>query len=178
MHTHPTQPVEIIAPGLIQQSFTEAAVFGAAAWLWMHSSSHRGMPLQNLNNLLLPAIRHHQFLLASVDGRAVFYMSWANFSAEAEQRYVLQPPSLMHQDDWCSGDRMWMLDWVAPFGHTQAMSQLIRQQLFAHRCARTLYHRGNQRGLRIKNFYGQAVTREEAHVWFEAHPLLSGCSSL
>jgi cytolysin-activating lysine-acyltransferase len=162
---------DVIAPGLIAQSWSEAAVLGGAVWLWMHSSSHRDMPLHALSALLLPAIKRRQFILISEAGRAVFYLSWANFSIDAEQRYLQQHPVFMPDGDWDSGDRMWLLDWVAPFGHTQQAFRLLRRQLFANRVARMLYHRGDERGMKIKTFQGSAVLPEEARIWFADHPV-------
>ncbi len=163
--------LDITAPGLIDQSWSEAEALGAAVWLWMHSESHREMPLHTLPTLLLPAIKHRQFILAAEAGRAVFYLSWANLSPEAERRYLQRHPLCMPEGDWDSGDRMWILDWVAPFGHSQVMKRLLARQLFANRCMRSLYHRGDQRGLKIKTFRGMAVLPEEARAWFETHPV-------
>lgn len=61
-----TAPLSIIAPGLIEQDWSEASVLGSATWLWMHSKSHRNFPLHTLPVLLLPAIKHRQFIVASV----------------------------------------------------------------------------------------------------------------
>lgn len=163
-------PLAIVAPGLMEQTWNEAEVLGSAVWLWMHSASHRDLPLHTLNALLLPALKQRQFIFASEAGRPVFYLSWANLSAEAEQRYLQHHPVQMPEQDWNSGDRMWILDWVAPFGHTRAMTRVLQQKLFARRWMRTLYHRGDQRGLKIKTFQGNAVLPEEARLWFEAHP--------
>ncbi|OIO12607.1 MAG: toxin-activating lysine-acyltransferase [Gallionellaceae bacterium CG1_02_60_325] len=166
-----TAPLSIIAPGLIEQSWNEAEVLGSAAWLWMHSAQHRDFPLHTLPVLLLPAIKNRQFVVASEAGRPVFYLSWANLDIEAEQRYLANNPLLMAEADWNSGDRMWILDWVAPFGHTRAMSRLVRSQLFANRRWRYLHHRGEQRGLKIRTLCGQAVLPEEAKDWFKTHPV-------
>ena len=119
-----TVPLSIIAPGLIDQTWNEAEVLGSVAWLWMHSASHRNFPLHTLPALLLPAIKNRQFILASESGRAVFYLSWANLTIDAEKRYLANSPLLMPEADWNCGDRMWVLDWVAPFGHTAAVNRL------------------------------------------------------
>lgn len=165
---------QVIAPGLLEQTWSEADVLGSAIWLWMHSAAHRDTPLHALSTLLLPAIKHHQFILVAEAGKPVFYLAWANFSAKAERRYLGQHPLLMPEADWNCGDRMWLLDWVAPFGHTPAMERLMRCQLLASRCAYFLYHRGNTRGLKVKRFRGKAVSPAEATVWFETHPTMSG----
>jgi cytolysin-activating lysine-acyltransferase len=169
MHLNATTNLSIIAPALIEQNWNEAEVLGSAVWLWMHSARHKQMPLLTLPTILLPAIKQRQFILAAEAGQPVFYMSWANLSYEAEQRY-LEHPLHLGEDEWNSGDRMWILDWVAPFGHSRAMSRLLENQLFANRWARTLYHRSRERGTKIKTFCGKAVFPQEAREWFERNP--------
>ena len=161
-----------MAPSLLGQACDETQALGAIVWLWMNSAAHRDFPLHALNAVLLPAIKQRQFILVSQQGRPVFFTSWANFSLEAQSRYLKQSPLLMPEQDWNSGDRMWLLDWIAPFGHTRAMTRLLQRQLFADRIMRTLYHRGDQRGLRVKNFHGIAVLPQEARHWFETHPVV------
>lgn len=163
--------LDIVAPGLIDEAWNEAAVMGAAVWLWMHSPSHRDMPLSGLSALLLPAITNRQFILASQNGRPVAYLSWANLSEAAEQRYLGRHPLLMPAEDWNSGERMWILDWVAPFGHTGPLFHLLKSRLFANRCMRTLYHRGDEHGMKIKQLRGRALLPIEANLWFETHPV-------
>ncbi|MEQ1600441.1 MAG: toxin-activating lysine-acyltransferase [Methylophilaceae bacterium] len=174
--------LDVIAPGVLSAerfrsdqtnaTWTEAEVFGSAIWLWMHSQKHRELPLHMLSTLLLPALKNQQYILVSEHGKPVFYLSWANLSADAESRYIKNPSFTMPQDDWNSGDRMWILDWVAPFGHTREMSQLLAQHLFGERCMRALYHRGYDRGLRVKTFYGVGVMSEVARFWFKTHPIV------
>lgn len=171
--------VDIIAPGLIEQTWSEAEVLGSATWLWMHSKMHRILPLHTLQALLLPAIKHRQFILALEQGQPVFYMAWANLNPEAEQRYLQHHAVHMQDGDWNSGDRGWILDWVAPFGHTRRISRLLEQQLFANRCMRYLYHRGDERnsqgqkrGLAIKQFRGRARLPLESKQWFDGHPIV------
>jgi cytolysin-activating lysine-acyltransferase len=162
--------LDVTAPGLVDEQFNEAEVFGSAVWLCMHSESHREAPLHTLSALLLPGLKHRQFVLATQAGKPVFYLSWAMFDAEAESRYLASPQLSMQEEDWASGERMWIVDWIAPFGHTRTMSRLARQ-LFADRCVRSLYHRGDDKGLRILTFHGVGVLTQEARSWFETHPV-------
>ena len=162
---------EVAAPLLTAEAFSEAEIFGSAVWLWMHSAAHREAPLHTLSALLLPALKSRQFILASEGGKPVFYLSWAELSEEAERRYLTNPPVCMPEADWKSGDRTWIVDWVAPFGHSKAMTRVLTRDLFPNRWARALYHRGDERGFRILTFRGIGVMPEEARFWFEAHPL-------
>ena len=162
--------LDITAPGLVEEEFSEAEVFGSSVWLYMHAESHREAPLHTLSSLLLPALKHRQFVLATQDGKPVFYLSWAMFDQAAESRYLLSPQVCMQEEEWTSGDRMWIVDWIAPFGHTRTMSRVARQ-LFADRCVRSLYHRGDSKGMRILTFHGISVMTEEARFWFASHPV-------
>jgi len=165
------ETLDVIAPGLLDAPCDEAQVLGSAVWLSMHSASHRNIPLHELSVVLLPAIKHRQFILASEQGKPVFFLTWAMFSPEAEHRYLTHSPFTMPEADWTSGDRTWILDWIAPFGHTR-MTRHLTTRLFATRCFRSLYHRGNERGLRVKNFHGIGVMAEEARAWSILNPPL------
>ena len=163
--------IEIIAPGLNKQAFVEAEAFGAAVWLWMQSDAHKDIPLHVLNSLLMPAIGYRQFMIGSVEGRPVFYLSWALFDEDAEHRYLQSHPSSLPESDWNSGDRLWLIDWIAPFGHTRQVSRLLREHWFKDRCARLLYHRGNERGMRIQCVSGSSLSRQAVNDWLASHPL-------
>jgi cytolysin-activating lysine-acyltransferase len=163
--------MDVIAPHFVEQQWTEAEVLGSAVWLWMNSENHRNLPLHTLSVALLPAIKNKQFILAFEDGNPVFFVSWANMSTEAEARYLSTHQLLMTQEDWRSGDRIWIIDWVAPFGHTKKMKRFLGGQLAPSTCARSLYHRAKERGRRVQYFFGDLVSPQERHLWKQAHPL-------
>jgi cytolysin-activating lysine-acyltransferase len=165
------QRYKLMGPGVSDPPWSEAQALGAAAWLWMHSSMHRSLPLATINALLLPAIKRRQFLIASEGDQPVFYTAWALFDVQAERRYLERSAVHMPVEDWSSGDRLWFLDWIAPFGHSRVMARLLAGGMFARHWGRTLYHRGSQRGLRVLGFRGIAVLPDEARLWFEANPV-------
>ncbi|MCS5515080.1 toxin-activating lysine-acyltransferase [Pseudomonas qingdaonensis] len=96
----------------------------------MHSTAHRDAPLHSLATLLLPALKHRQFVLGSEAGKPVFYLSWLNLDGAAEQRYIQRSPVEMADADWNSGERLWINDFVAPFGHAATLARLVQRQLF------------------------------------------------
>lgn len=108
---------DVLSPLYSGEPVNEAEVLGAAVWLWMHSPLHRDAPLHTLPDLLLPVIKHRQYVITTEQGRPVFFMSQAWLSQEAEARFLTQPAILMPQSDWNSGDRMWVCDWVALSGY-------------------------------------------------------------
>lgn len=164
----------IQCPLVLGGSVNEAEVLGASVWLWMHSARHKGAPLETLPTSLLPVIKARQYVLAFKDNKPAFFMSWAWFDEEAERRYLTQHHLLLKDADWCSGNRMWVIDWVAPFGDTRSMAKLVLNELFPDCGFRALWHRGADRGMRVKRFRGQGVTLQEAMAWRESHPLPVG----
>ena len=164
----------ITAPALNAPGHSEAEVFGSVVWLWMNAPQQNDLPLRALPHVLLPALKEQQFILAAEsDGVAlkpVAYVAWANLNAEAEQRYLRHPATGLRRTDWNSGDRLWITDWFTPFGHSRALRQIFAR-LLADRCARALYHRGDERGSRVLTFRGHRVTREAADRWWAARPM-------
>ncbi len=166
----------ITAPTLNHPPRNEAEAFGAATWLWMQSADHRTLPLEALPQLLLPAIQGGQYLLVhartATGKQPVAYMSWANLSAEAESRYLAHPLRGLQPADWRSGDRMWVTDWITPFGHTPVLYAWVRR-LLQQTCFRYLHHRGNERGLRVKTYRGRAISPDQARQWWRERPMLA-----
>jgi cytolysin-activating lysine-acyltransferase len=166
----------ITAPALNASGHSETEIFGSIVWLAMQAKNKNTLPLHDLSQWLLPALRSQQFILASErrDGktRPVAYMSWANLTAEVESRYVNNPDEGLNPPEWAGGDRMWVIDWITPFGHSPAFSRAVCASL-ANSCARSLYHRGGHRGLRVQLFRGEHVSLEQAKQWWEERPILA-----
>ncbi len=162
---------DVIAPGILGGEASQAEVLGAAVWLWLHSDFHRDLALNALPSVLLPIIEKQQYMLVSEQGKAVFFISWMWLDEEAEQRYLQQPGIMTQERDWFSGSRLWLRDWVAPFGHTIDMKRLVTDYLFPEYCMRALYHKGATRGKCVKNFRGSQISLQQARLWRAAHPL-------
>jgi cytolysin-activating lysine-acyltransferase len=162
---------DIRAPLILGGEDSEAEAFGAAVWAVDAFTDAPRRPLHTLPTLLLPIIKRQQYVLASHQNQPVFFLSWAWMNQEAEARYLTQPAVNMLESDWNSGDRLWFCDWIAPFGHTREMRNLIAREIFPHLCMRALYHRGEQRGKRVVNFKGAQVSHQQAQQWWASHPL-------
>ncbi len=161
----------LMAPAINGTAHSEAEMLGSAAWLWMQSPRHRELPIHALASLLIPAIKRQQFVLASteINGtmQPVAFASWANFSAEAEARYLQNSARPLPLEDWNSGDRMWFIDWITPFGHSPRFARAL-QQLLPHCCERAFKH--NAPG-KVIHLHGAEVSAAQVAQWWAERPL-------
>lgn len=89
---------------------------GQALWLYACSPLHRVWPIESAVHYIIPPIELGQFsLLVGSDGLPRGWASWAWFNKDVEKRYILDPNSLQ-ESDWKSGDRLWFIDFISPFG--------------------------------------------------------------
>ena len=114
----PTQPANV--------SVSIDAAFGQAVWLMMNTPAYRHMFLTDLEWMVLPPIMLGQFRVFFADGRAVAFAAWANLSEEAEAR-LQEPSPRLAPADWKSGDRLWLVNLFAPFGHGEAALKELRE---------------------------------------------------
>ncbi|MCT4701377.1 toxin-activating lysine-acyltransferase [Enterobacteriaceae bacterium H20N1] len=161
---------KIQAPLILGGQVSEAEVLGASVWLWMHSAMHRDAPLHVLPTVLLPIVKRQQYVLVTEEERPVFFLSWMWLNMETETRYLTESTVMIKDEDWCSGDRVWFRDFIAPFGHTRAMSRLLRDDILPDYCARFLWHRGEAIRPSIKTFRGKHVTRDKFRAWKALNP--------
>lgn len=153
-----------------QLSMSEAEILGMIVWLWTHSPTHRVLPLAALGSQVYPVIRTGQYIVLCHANQPIAYAAWAGLDERREQKYLTSAGALQTEQDWFSGNRYWITDFIAPFGHTPALRQKIKTQLSEHPF-RFLRHKGSDRGLKVIETHGLALLAEEARHWFRNHPV-------
>jgi len=113
------------------------ALIGQVAWLMMNSRAHRHLFMSDLEWLVVPPVSLRQMRLWRKDGRPVIYASWAEVSEEVEKRILSGVVKLAPQD-WKSGDRLWLIDVVAPWGGAAQAVKELSEQVFKGRVPKTL----------------------------------------
>jgi cytolysin-activating lysine-acyltransferase len=107
-------------------------VLGDVVWLMTHSPTHKHLFLADLEWLVLPSVMNKQFRLFKSGNRPFAFVSWALLDEEAEKRLLAGQPRL-RPGDWRAGDRLWLIDLVAPFGGADGVLKEVKQKLFADR---------------------------------------------
>nr|WP_281282105.1 toxin-activating lysine-acyltransferase [Ruegeria sediminis] len=95
-------------------------------FLALRSPHHAGMSVANLRAAVEPPVELGQFRIFRFDGvpRAMF--SWAYLNSNAEARLV--NVEVLSFDDWKSGDRLWLVDLIAPYkGMAAGLTRWIMQ---------------------------------------------------
>ena len=137
-----TTAFQLEAPWLQHKPAHTQAALGAAVWLWMHDLGHRKEALSEMEHRLLAPIEAGQYVIArpsatsstSIEPAAHAWalLLFARFDEQAESRYQTAPSQRIAIRDWRSGDRLWLIDWTAPFGHTSVLREPVMALLAGH----------------------------------------------
>jgi cytolysin-activating lysine-acyltransferase len=142
---------------------TPSAVLGEMVWLYSKSKLHQTWAIGSIQQWLMPAIYHKQYRLYHKNKRPVGLVTWGWFSADVETAYVRNPRGLQPKD-WKSGDRGWMLDFVAPFGDALRIGHDLKHTIFAHDVGRFLRVKEGSDTMNISYIHG-AKAIAKAQDW-------------
>lgn len=97
---------------------TVSHMLGEIVWLLTQSPLHRGLAIGDVEWLVMPALLHEQYYVFREGATPVGCALWAKCNVEAEAKLengLLDPANRLTASDWNSGDRIWLVDLVAPF---------------------------------------------------------------
>ena len=99
-------------------------IYGDFTFLAFRSPHHRTMSVANLHEAFQTPILLGQYRIFRFEDIPRGLFTWAWFSADAEQKYV--SGQSLDPQDWRSGDRLWIIDLIAPYrGLTASMVRWI-----------------------------------------------------
>jgi cytolysin-activating lysine-acyltransferase len=106
--------------------------FGEIVSVLMRSPQFRGMPLQEVEALVVPAVMSGQFLVAEAQSKSKGFVTpvaialWATVSAEVDQRLGqdLDKPFRLAPNEWRSGEIAWL---ITIAGDGRIISPMLKQ---------------------------------------------------
>jgi cytolysin-activating lysine-acyltransferase len=101
---------------------TVSHILGEMAWLLTQSPLHRALQIGDLEWLCMPALIKLQFYLFRDGERPVGLALWAKCGPEAEaklERGMIEPENRLSLEEWDSGERVWLVDLIAPFANEE-----------------------------------------------------------
>jgi cytolysin-activating lysine-acyltransferase len=101
---------------------TVSHLLGEMTWLLTQSPLHRGLAIGDLEWLVMPALLTEQFYIFRDGDRPVGLALWAATDATGEaklQRGMIEPENRLTLQEWSNGDRLWLVDLIAPFSDAE-----------------------------------------------------------
>lgn len=131
------QQLADLAKAQAEKVMGKIPVLGAVTWLMMQQAGVRNTLLSELDWRVMPALVLEQAKLYMRETAPIAYVSWALLSDAVAQRYLDGPHHLMAAD-WKSGNQVWIIDLVTPFGGAAEVMKELRETVFAGREVRQL----------------------------------------
>ena len=101
-------------------------IYGDFSFLAMRNPLHRKMPGSILRDALEPPILLGQYKIFRFDGVPRGALTWAWLSEDSEKKYLNGHG--FHLADWRSGDRLWLIDFIAPYpGLARGIAKWMRR---------------------------------------------------
>lgn len=104
-------------------------LLGPVTWLLMQQGATRHAFISDLEWRVLPALVLDQAKLYMRDTLPLAFVTWARLSEAAATR-LREPPFHIAPSDWKSGDQVWLIDVIAPFGGAQDVLKDLREKVF------------------------------------------------
>ena len=116
-------------PAPAEASRTVAGVLGEITWLMTQSPNHKGFFISDLEWMIMVPVMLQQFRLFYDKDKPIGVALYARVNDEVEERLKSGNARLRPQD-WKSGEKLWIVEIIAPFGGHEAMMTDFKQQLF------------------------------------------------
>lgn len=97
---------------------TVSHILGEMTWLLTQSPLHRAFAIGDLEWLAMPALIHRQFYIFREEEKPIGLALWAKCNETAEAKLeggMIEPENRLTLEEWTSGDRIWLVDLIAPF---------------------------------------------------------------
>ena len=130
---------------------TVSDIFGQVTWLMTQSKGHRNFFISDLEWMAMPPLLLRQFRIFPGKDQPLGVALWARLSDEVVAR-MESGGNRLAPGEWNSGDNLWLVELIAPFGHQDKMLEDLQNTVFAGKTVRM--HATNKEGQR------QVVTLE------------------
>ena len=141
------------------KSIDRYRLIGELTYLLAFSDLHRKYLINDIGVMFFPPIDLNQFRIYKVNDDPVAFVTWAYLTKECEGRYLSGEYSLAF-DDWKAGDRGWVMDFLAPFGHAKSVLSDLKTNVFANQVGRAVRVDSNGKIKKIYKLHGANVAKK------------------
>jgi cytolysin-activating lysine-acyltransferase len=123
------------------------STIGAISILAMKSQTHKYLFLSDYEWLILPAIATKQFaLFRGKQNEPIAFISWASVSKQVEKR-LTDKTSKLQPADWNSGDIIYIIDIICPFGPSKDLLRQLNGKQFKGKDVKVLRPKAKGKGV-------------------------------
>lgn len=126
----------------------KVALLGNAVWLLTQTPTHKHLFITDLEWLVIPPVALDQFRLWRQGNLPVAFATWAYLSEEAEER-LKQGVRRLSPMDWKSGENLWLMDMIAPFGGSEEAMKELREKILPGKKIKTLQPAPSGEGMAV-----------------------------
>ena len=131
----------------------KSRLIGDVVLLAAASKTHRGFPVADVVEILLPPVDLNQFrIYHDQNNRPIGLVTWAWMTQAVYDRYRAGRV-VLGANEWSGGDLLVMTDFIAPYGHAKGIIQDLRGNIFPDETAYVL------------RFDAAGKPRIKAHEW-------------
>lgn len=116
----------------------KVTAMGHGIWLMSQVATHKHFFIADIEWMLVPPVATGQFRLWRNEGLPVGFATWALLSDEAEKRILEGGIRRLAPNDWNSGENVWLMDVIAPFGGREEAVREIKEQVFPGKTVKAL----------------------------------------
>ncbi|WP_107671196.1 toxin-activating lysine-acyltransferase [Cyanothece sp. BG0011] len=118
--------VEMENPSIVVEKHLQ--MIGSLTHLMMSSKLHQRYQIIDISGRFLPSLIHNQFRYCEMDSKPLGFVNWAWLSDEVEEKFKTGK-YVLKLDEWQSGNNLWFLEFIAPFGHANLMIKDLRNNI-------------------------------------------------
>ncbi|MFV2052927.1 toxin-activating lysine-acyltransferase [Aliiroseovarius sp. YM-037] len=119
-------------------------VFGEIAFLCFYSNLYQKWSMQAIAKVFEPPIYLKQFQVYRARGVPRGVVTWAKLNAEAEAKHIAGT-GLDNFEEWNSGDQLWIMDIMAPWGHGKDIIENIKATIEVDSVKTVRIHNGQKK---------------------------------
>ena len=112
-----------------KDALSKLPILGPALWLYARDPVKKFMFLGDTDWAVLPPIVLDQCRLYTKAGLPYAFITWAFVSDDVDARLRSSEPKIAPHE-WKSGEHVWLIDAVAPFGQLEETLKELRETMF------------------------------------------------
>ena len=127
-----TQAEALAALEKAKDGLSKLPILGPALWLYARDPVKKFMFIGDLDWAVLPPVVLDQCRLYTKSGLPYAFVTWALLNETVAERLRSGQPKIAPHE-WKSGDEVWIIDAIAPFGQLEETLKELRETMFPGR---------------------------------------------